>query len=160
MRAHLSLISLASLLVACAAPRPLPRAPLAPPPSDDRPAVRSETREPAASPAPRRAVRSAEVDTPAPPVYRSFVEVVEVPVPVAGAREVVAPDHRDHAYEAYLDRHARGRYRVRQTNPFPVNTAIGAGVGAIVGHQHGRRGRGALIGSGIGLMFDLMRWSR
>jgi len=45
------------------------------------------------------------------------------------------------------------RPRVR----FPVNTAVGAGIGAIVGHQRGRRHRGALIGGSIGLLFDLQR---
>lgn len=41
---------------------------------------------------------------------------------------------------------------------FPVNTAVGAGLGAIIGHQSGHRDEGAAIGAGIGLLFDLARW--
>ena len=47
------------------------------------------------------------------------------------------------------------RYRTRHR--FPINTVIGAGVGAVIGNQRGRRSRGAWIGGSIGLMFDLMR---
>ena len=35
---------------------------------------------------------------------------------------------------------------------------IGAGVGAIIGHQHGRRTRGALIGAGVGLFIGCWGW--
>ena len=67
--------------------------------------------------------------------------------------------------EYYAPVYARSRYydpygyygRPYRRSTFPINTAIGAGVGAIIGHQHGRRGRGALIGGGIGLLFDSMR---
>ena len=31
-----------------------------------------------------------------------------------------------------------------------VGSAVGAGSGAIIGHQSGHRGRGALIGAGVG----------
>ena len=33
-----------------------------------------------------------------------------------------------------------------------IGTALGAGLGAIVGHQSGRQGEGALIGAGIGAL--------
>jgi hypothetical protein len=45
----------------------------------------------------------------------------------------------------------------RARSTFPWNTAVGAGLGAIIGHQSGRRDRGAAIGAGIGLLFDLWR---
>jgi hypothetical protein len=35
---------------------------------------------------------------------------------------------------------------------------IGAGVGAIIGHQHGRRTKGALIGAGVGLFIGCWGW--
>ncbi len=47
-----------------------------------------------------------------------------------------------------------GRYH-RST--FPVNTAIGAGLGAIIGRRSHHSGRGAAIGAGIGLLLDLAR---
>ena len=43
---------------------------------------------------------------------------------------------------------------------FPINTALGAGIGAIIGNQSGRSGRGALIGGGVGLLLDLPRLFR
>lgn len=42
--------------------------------------------------------------------------------------------------------------------PFPVNTLVGAGIGAAFSGC-GDHGEGAAIGAGIGLMFDLARWS-
>ena len=39
-----------------------------------------------------------------------------------------------------------------------VNAAVGAGIGAIIGNQSGESGRGALIGTGVGLLFDIGRW--
>lgn len=70
--------------------------------------------------------------------------------------------YRDHYYRpvygrtGYYDPY--GYYgRPYRRSTFPINTAIGAGVGAIIGHQRGRRGRGALIGGGIGLLFDTLR---
>ncbi|MCA8942860.1 MAG: hypothetical protein KDB80_09905 [Planctomycetes bacterium] len=35
------------------------------------------------------------------------------------------------------------------------NTLLGAGLGAIIGHQSGHRDRGAAIGAGFGLLLDL-----
>ena len=47
----------------------------------------------------------------------------------------------------------------RSHDTFPWNTAWGAGIGAVIGNQHHHHaGRGALIGGGIGLLFDLARW--
>lgn len=50
--------------------------------------------------------------------------------------------------------YGRDRYRAR----FPWNTALGAGLGAVIGHQSGHRDEGAAIGAGLGLLFDLTRW--
>ncbi|HLQ36358.1 MAG TPA: YMGG-like glycine zipper-containing protein [Planctomycetota bacterium] len=49
-------------------------------------------------------------------------------------------------------------YGYRRGTDFPINTALGAGLGAIIGNQSHRSGRGAAIGAGIGLLFDLGRW--
>jgi hypothetical protein len=38
------------------------------------------------------------------------------------------------------------------------NVLLGAGVGAIIGHQSGHRTRGAIIGAGAGLLLDSMMW--
>lgn len=61
-------------------------------------------------------------------------------------------------YDDYLDYRTSYRYRPYRRGRFPINTAVGAGIGAIIGHQRGRRDRGALIGGGVGLLFDLNRW--
>jgi len=47
-------------------------------------------------------------------------------------------------------RHAR--------STFPLNTALGAGVGAVIGHQSRHRNEGALIGAGLGLLLDFGHW--
>lgn len=149
------------LLGACAAPAHLPRAPLAPPPSGDRVEVVMPERSLSES-APARPAAEA---TPAEPalrtrvLHRTVIETVEVPVEVQASRTEDDDAYREQfVYDDYLRDRPRG-YR-RTTTPFPVSTVIGAGVGAVIGHQRGHRGRGALIGSGIGLLFDLHRWSR
>lgn len=61
-------------------------------------------------------------------------------------------------YDPYLDPY----WRVRRSREiwFPIDTVIGAGIGSAIG-RHGRhRWRGAWIGGGIGLMFDLHRLLR
>ena len=113
--------------------------------------ARSARSSPAAAAA-ANAAPAASAARPA-PVYRTFVERVEVPV----ERAVEAPRERD-VYTDYVERGPVGGRR--QPNPFPVNTAVGAGVGAVIGHQSGRRDEGALWGAGIGLLFDMARWTR
>lgn len=50
-------------------------------------------------------------------------------------------------------------YRRYQT-PFPVNTVIGAGLGAMLGHHgSGHHYEGAWIGGALGFLGDLHRWS-
>ena len=151
----------ALVMGACATAKPLPRSGLAPASATeatrfepDR--VRTEAAERSAPPVVRPPTPEPNAARPAAPVYRSFVERVEVPV----ERVVeVAPPAR--TYDVYVeDPSRRSAPRRRASNPFPVQTAIGAGVGAVLGHQAGRRDAGALIGGGIGLLFDLGRWSR
>ncbi len=50
------------------------------------------------------------------------------------------------------------RYRPYET-PFPVNTVLGAGIGAIIGNQsHHHAAQGAWIGGAVGFLADLTRW--
>jgi len=73
---------------------------------------------------------------PEPPV--PMVQVVERVVDTAG-------------YDPYLRRYPDGYCR----SSFPWNTALGAGIGAVIGHQSGEGGRGAWIGGGIGYLLDI-----
>lgn len=152
------LAALALALGACAATKPTPRRALAPATSKvAAPAVSARVYTEAAERlAPRRAPAAAAASNVARPyaVPRAVVveEVESAPAPPSAA----APAYD--VYQGYLER--RGRPRRRAPNPFPVNAAVGAGLGAVLGHQAGRRDEGALIGGGIGLLFDLGRWSR
>jgi hypothetical protein len=109
------------------------------------------------------AARRDGADTSA-PIYRTLIETVEVGVPMAAQAQaqssvVYVNSGRGYStYDDYLYKRGVDRTRRRGTR-FPVNTVVGAGVGAIIGHQRGRRDRGALIGAGLGLLFDLNRWS-
>ena len=108
------------------------------------------------------ATRDVLVAAPEPNVARptraaldSFVEEVE-PAPAPRAAHP-SPARYEVDYGGYVQQ------MQRQPAPrdwFPVNTLIGAGVGAIIGNQNGSSGQGATIGSGIGLLFDLGRWTR
>ncbi|MBL8726987.1 MAG: glycine zipper family protein [Planctomycetes bacterium] len=90
--------------------------------------------------------------------YRTFTQTVEVPVEVVVEREVpVAGEPYYVGTRGYRDWYDYDRARRRGTW-FPVNTVVGAGVGAIIGHQRGHRGRGALIGAHAGLLLDVARW--
>lgn len=92
------------------------------------------------------------------PGWRSLVESAETP-----AYEPMPPSGRAAApYPVYVDWYdavPRGRSHWREP-VFPVNTVVGAGIGAVIGHQSHHRNRGALIGGSVGLLFDLARWSR
>lgn len=187
MRAF-TILTVAVLAGACAAPPPMTRAPLAPPLPVDaevegaardarqrareaREAGRADRDQSAY--APGVVVRGVEPDLfaggatedggatdPVAPSYRTVVETVEVPVEVTvpGDPQVVyVSSGRGYStYDDYL--YNRRVYRRSRGTSFPVNTAIGAGLGAIIGHQNGRRDKGALIGGGIGLLLDLNRW--
>lgn len=174
MRAF-TMLAVAAMAAACASPEPLPRAQLAPPLQLAAPVDLAGEQEADAgradrdqSPPVRGTARNQGFDGDgndlAPSTYRTVIETVEVEVPV----EVVAsnpqlgsagPEVRRYStYDDYL--YQRRAYRAGRPTRFPVNTAIGAGVGAIIGNQRGHRGRGALIGGGVGLLFDLNRWTR
>ena len=147
-------------LLSCSSQRALPRRALAPATaataaSAGQPRLLAEAAERQAPPSRARAPWTPPEPSAArpAPVYRTFVERVEVPV----ERAVEAPRERD-VYTEYVERGPVGGRR--QPNPFPVNTAVGAGVGAVIGHQSGRRDEGALWGAGIGLLFDMARWTR
>jgi hypothetical protein len=81
--------------------------------------------------------------------------VAPAPEPVRIVERIYEPVYVDR-YDEYrtVYRVEHDRYRSR----FPWNTAVGAGIGAIIGHQSGRRDRGAAIGAGVGLLFDMFRW--
>ncbi len=158
----------ACLLGACAAPRPLPRAALVP--LYDLPVVpvlvpnRSDPPtavQPAGRPQQPSVVDSVRGQEPSAPIYRTVIEIVEVPVEGrVEMPQVYEPEpRRDYRqYDDYLRYRSSYRHRSYRRSRFPVNTVVGAGIGAIIGHQRGRRDRGALIGGGVGLLFDLNRW--
>ena len=166
----LTILSVVFSAVACSSPQPLPRAQLAPPLQLEPPAQLSGKAEAEAG----RADRDQSASSPeviglggsdefdmVPPTYRTVRETVEVEVPVEAdqPRVVLVEDGRRYStYDNYI--YERTAHRARRTSRFPINTALGAGIGAIIGHQRGRRDRGALIGGGIGLLLDLNRWSR
>ncbi|MHC5064643.1 MAG: glycine zipper family protein [Planctomycetota bacterium] len=78
--------------------------------------------------------RSTEVKPPEEPAVRAFERTV------------------------YVDQYGDSRPSPVRRSTFPIQTAIGAGVGAIIGHQSGDRGEGAAIGAGVGLLLDFMSW--
>lgn len=143
------------LLGACSAPQhvarraPLPPAPpgvvAAPAPAARTDADRSPplpVASPAASPEPVDVVVT----------WRTVTQVIEVPVEVpAPAAEPVGYSRPDDDYWHYRHPHPR-------TTWFPVGTTIGAGLGYAIGRHNGHRHRGAWIGGGLGLLFDLSRW--
>jgi len=50
-------------------------------------------------------------------------------------------------------------YGANPYGSFPIHTALGAGMGAVIGNQfHHQSGRGAAIGAGVGLLLDLAHW--
>jgi len=156
MRIVFSLVAVLTA-AACSTPEHVGRAPLCPPLSD-RPhaeGVRQERIRAEADKSPPLVTEPVRQTTrESPPTYRSIVEYVEVPVP---AEPLEAPSTYVGVDEWSDDVRSQRRHREPW---FPVNTAVGAGVGAIIGHQSGRRGRGALIGGSVGLLLDMTRWLR
>lgn len=163
MRA-LMLLSCSFAFVACAGPRyaergpihPVPAEPVAQPPAAPQAPVTTSGDNPAT-----QAWLDQEIDhnryvpppPPPPPEPKVRERVVERPVYV---------DRTVYAYDGpyYRPYYYYGSYESRPTHTtFPLNTAIGAGLGAIIGHQSGHRTRGAWIGGGLGLLVDLSsRW--
>ncbi len=158
---------LSSLLFAgCAATPTVGRAPLVPQLQIDVPKADLSRDEGVRADADRRRPM-AFVDEQSPPpsssvAYRTFTQVVEVPVEVEVDRQVpVAGEPVYVGVHGYRDWDDYDRARRRGTW-FPINTVVGAGIGAIIGNQSGRRarGRGALIGAHAGLLLDIARWWR
>lgn len=84
------------------------------------------------------------------------------PPPVVTQRVVVrreyVPVRRYHYHDEVWDDGYYVRSPQASSPTFPWHTAVGAGLGAVIGHQYGHRSRGAWIGAGTGLLFDLHRW--
>lgn len=86
------------------------------------------------------------------------------PPPVAEPRVVVrreyVPVGRYHHYsrDPWYDDGYYVRSSYQGSSTFPWHTAVGAGLGAVIGHQSGHRSEGAWIGAGYGLLLDLARW--
>ena len=167
-----AILGLLLITASCAAPKLQPRAQLAPPLQLERPAMsvdrmaahagradRDQSKA-AIQASPSAWLRRGDGFLPARPTYRTITEEVEVLVEIEPAQPsaAVGADSRQHysTYDDYL--YNRRAYRSSRSSRFPVNTVVGAGLGAIFGHQRGRRDRGALIGGSIGLLFDLSRW--
>ncbi len=109
--------------------------------------------------------RSAEPPPPA-PIYQTVEHTVYVDRPVyyTGSRYRSAWYDDDCRYDGYRHYDDCGEpiytsrssyYRGSHRSSFPVHTVVGAGLGAIIGHQSHHRDRGAAIGAGIGLLLDL-----
>jgi hypothetical protein len=97
---------------------------------------------------------------PPPPPPRVERRVVEREVVVR--REYVPVRRYYDAWDSCEYDYDRGVYvetRSRRPQPtFPWHTAVGAGLGAVIGHQSGHRSEGAWIGAGYGLLLDIARW--
>ncbi|MDO8349425.1 MAG: hypothetical protein Q7T30_04255 [Planctomycetota bacterium] len=154
-------VSLLLTIAACAGPRYVERT--APVPVITPPALLPRRADPAPLPAPDDAATRAWLDqeiernryVPPPPPVEVVERIVERPVYVSAPGGYYEP----YAYEPYAYRpyYHYGSYQRHYDHPttFPLHTALGAGIGAIVGHQSGHRGRGAWIGGGLGLLMDL-----
>lgn len=150
------------LFAACAAAPTVGRAPQVPPLDIDVPQADLTRDEGMRAAADRRpAMPMAEEQAPGTSsggavAYRTFTQTVEVPVEVpvevAVPGEPVYVDRR--GYRDYYD-YDRSR---RRGAWFPVNTVVGASIGAAVGRNHRQRIRGAAIGAHAGLLLDLARW--
>lgn len=170
MRTSTSFLFALVLVAACTAPPQVGRAPLVPPLDQEMPKAdlgRDRGTRAAADLSPPVQMHEAELPSrlrELPPTYRTVVHVVETPVyvEVPPAGDVADEGSYTPRYAEYVGyyRDVDRRHRRWREPFFPVHTAVGAGIGAIIGHQSGHRGRGALIGGSIGLARDLGRWWR
>ena len=87
--------------------------------------------------------------------FRSVVQVVEVP---AASDTGPSYDGSQGSYTSYPQAVPTASSRRSRGGRFPVGTAMGAGIGAVIGNQSGHSGRGAFIGSNVGFLFDAARW--
>lgn len=141
------------LLGGCAtAPRAGRSAPL--PPAEPSAPVVVEPRLRAAADRSPPAMAVAEPTAAGPVTFRT---VTWLPAPAA----VVAPAADPAPEPVFYERREPSGIAVRhrRIGPFfPVGTLIGAGAGRVIGRHHGHASRGAWIGAGVGLLFDLQRW--
>ncbi len=133
-------------LCACSGPSHVQMTPV-PPPRYDRPAVpRDQPKTPPAE----------FSDEAADEFLKSEIErkTALEPKPAVVERVVYVrePTRQEREYEQEY-RREHERYKSK----FPWHTAAGAGLGAVIGHQSGRRDEGALIGAGVGFLMDLAR---
>lgn len=173
-----ALLTVASLfaVAACSVPQPALRRVEAPPPrvevsEVERTGARSATPvDPAASDryleeeANRRREELPEND----PLPQQTV-YVEVPVEVPVERRVYYRDHYEprhydvvhygpsYGYRSHYRHHGYYGHRHHRGHAVLGRTLVGAGLGAIIGHQSGRRDKGAAIGAGIGFLSGLLR---
>ena len=146
---------LLSLLVGCAGPSIAQRsAPVSPAPVPQRvaPALAQPLDDAATRAWLDQEIELAPRVEPPEPIVQVVERVVERPVYVDPPYD---PYWHDYRYGGYYPSYGYRRYRCRTS--FPINTALGAGIGAIIGHQSGRRSRGAWIGGGLGYLFDVGR---
>lgn len=163
MRVPRMLLLWLPIVAACAAPRTLERAAMVPPLQYEHPqadltrdaGMRADADRSLSLPSPPAPTESGDST---PVAFRSVVQIVEVPV---------ANDPNSYGdgsygnYASYTQPVTRtSAWRSRRGGWFPVGTAVGAGIGAVIGNQSGHRGRGAFIGSNVGLLFDMARWFR
>jgi hypothetical protein len=170
MRTSSSFLLALVLAAACTAPPQVGRAPLVPPLDQEMPKAdlsRDQGTRAAADLSPPVPMQDGELPSrlrELPPTYRTVVHVVETPVyvEVPGGGDVAGEGSYTPHYAEYIGfyRDVDRRHRRWREPFFPVHTAVGAGIGAIIGHQSGHRDRGALIGGSIGLARDLGRWWR
>lgn len=78
----------------------------------------------------------------------------EAEVEIARERARAAESMRGYRYH---DVYGYEQNRFDRT-PIPWNTLFYGGLGAVIGHQYGRRDRGLAIGAGFGLLNDMLRW--
>lgn len=84
------------------------------------------------------------------PIYQTVEHTTYVDRPVYTDRPYQDPHYDDYGRPVY------GSPYAERPSTFPVHTAIGAGMGAIIGNQfHHQSGQGAAIGAGVGLLLDL-----
>jgi hypothetical protein len=161
---RIGLLASSAALAACAGSRPLPR--VAPPPP-----VALELAAPAA---PQRRMEPPSADADEAATSRWLAEAIErerrerpnlPPVPLQQTVYVERPVWQERIYGPGYDEFGAPVYGYEpwqrndwRTTPFPVNTLIGATVGAYTGHGGHSRSRDIAIGAGIGLLFDLARW--
>jgi hypothetical protein len=151
------------VLAGCAAQPTVGRAPQVPPLDIDVPQADLSRDRGMRADADRRRPMAFADEQELPPssavAYRTFTQTVEVPVEVVVEREVpVAGEPYYVGTRGYRDWYDYDRAR-RRGPWFPVNTVVGAGIGAAVSRR-GHRRRGALIGAHAGLLLDIARWWR